>query len=349
MDARASDTATTANDHYAALEAFFKIAQVPSVEPIPVDEKLGRPSVFGDTFEYTVTALTRIKGWRTDISWDLDRNDRVITLTIPDDFRERSDFGGRATRAISPRFMPPEAEPVDGRIKLTDSREMMNERISSARQGTGDGWPEFQYLWDVHPAVDWLSDKVSGVFGRRQAPVARIRGVLQSTEVAFVFNGIVPNLNGQPLVDEWPIVIFSKGRFARVEAISEFLKRTGLGRGELPNVGDTGVDDIRQLIKEAVNQAQNYVHAVRGRYQNDMDDELLVLGGRLEDLRAKHRRKIADLFDHLEDSSLHQRRRKQREDKIEETFAAWWNWIDKTRQTPNDPNPYVRLVAVFRG
>jgi superfamily II DNA or RNA helicase len=349
MDARASDTATTANDHYAALEAFFKIAQEPPTETVATDEQVGRPSVFTDTFEYAVTALTRIKSWRTDISWDLDRDDRVITLTIPDDFRERSDFGGRATRAISPRFMPPEAEPAEGRIKLTDSREIMNERISSARQGTGDGWPEFQYLWDVHPAVDWLSNKVSGVFGRRQAPVARIRGVLPSTEVAFVFNGIVPNLNGQPLVDEWPVVVFSKGGFARVETISEFLKRTGLGGGELPNVGDTGVDDIRPLIKEAVNQAQNFVHEVRGRFQRDMDGELLLIDERLETLRAKHRRKIADMFDHLENSSLHQGRRKQREDKVEETFAAWWSWIDKTRQTPNDPNPYVRLVAVFKG
>jgi superfamily II DNA or RNA helicase len=349
MDARAADTSTSANDHYAALEAFFKIVQAPSAEPAVSEEQAARPSVFPDTFEYTVTALTRIKSWRPDISWDLDRDDRVITLTIPDDFRERSDFGGRAARAISPRFMPPEAVPVEGRIKLTDSRDIMNARIRSARQGTGDGWPEFQYLWDVHPAVDWLSDKVSGVFGRRQAPVARIRGVLPSTEVAFVFNGIVPNLKGQPLVDEWPVVIFSKGRFARVEAIPEFLKRTVLGKGELPNVGDTAVDDIRPMIKEAVDQAQNFVHAVRGRFQSDMDGELLVLGDRLDTLRAKHQRKVADLFNQLQDNSIQKARRKQREDKIEETFSAWWDWIEKTRETPTDPNPYVRLVAVFRG
>ena len=106
---------------------------------------------------------------------------------------------------------------------------------------------------------------------------------------------------------------------------------------------------IRPMIKEAVDQAQNFVHADRGRFQSDMDGELLLLGDRLDALRAKHQRKLADLFDHLEGNSIQKARRKQREDKIEETFAAWWDWIEKTRETPTDPNPYVRLVAVFRG
>jgi len=103
------------------------------------------------------------------------------------------------------------------------------------------------------------------------------------------------------------------------------------------------------MIKEAVDQAQNFVHADRGRFQSDMDGELLLLGDRLDALRAKHQRKLADLFDHLEGNSIQKARRKQREDKIEETFAAWWDWIEKTRETPTDPNPSVRLVAVFRG
>jgi superfamily II DNA or RNA helicase len=349
MDDRAAETASSAVDHYAALEAFFEAAQTAPAAPAGVTEKTSRPSVFEDTFAYAVTALTRVKAWKPDIHFDVDRKDRVVTLSIPDDFRERSDFGAQATRTVDPRFMPPEAEPAEGRIKLTDNRQLMSERIRAARQGTGHGWPHFQYLWDVHPAIDWLSDKISGVFGRRQAPVARIAGILQKDEVAFVFNGIVPNLKGQPLVDEWPVVVFSKSRFVRVETIRDLLNRTGIGQIELPNVGATQVDDLRPLVAEAVNRAQTFVHETRRSFQKDMDGELLLLDERLEALRTKHRRRIADLFDHLGDSALHQGRRKQRETKIEETFDAWWDWIKKTRETPNDPNPYVRLVAVFRG
>ena len=263
MDNRAAETASSAVDHYAVLEAFFKAAQTTPAARADMPDKAGRQSVFEDTFAYAVTALTRVKTWKPDIHFDVDRKDRVITLSIPDDFRERSDFGGRSTRTVDARFMPPEAEPAEGRIKLTDNRQLMSERIRAARQGTGRGWPDFQYLWDVHPAIDWLSDKISGVFGRRQAPVVRIAGILQKEEVAFVFNGIVPNLKGQPLVDEWPVVVFSKSRFVRVETIRDFLNRTGIGRTELPNVGATQVDDLRPLVAEAVNQAQTFIHETR--------------------------------------------------------------------------------------
>ncbi len=346
---RAAEIASSAVDHYAALEAFFEAAQTTPAAPASATAKARRPSVFEDTFEYAVTALTRVKVWKPDIHFAVDRKDRVVTLNIPEDFRERSDFGGQAKRTIDARFMPPEAEPAEGKIKLTDNRQLMSQRIRAARHGAGHGWPDFQYLWDVHPAVDWLSDKISNVFGRRQAPVARIAGILQKDEVAFVFNGIVPNLKGQPLVDEWPVVVFSKRQLVRVETIHELLKRTGIGKSDLPNVGATQVDDLRPFVGEAVNQAQTFVYETRRRFQKAMDGELLLLGERLDALRAKHRRRIADLFDHLGDSALHQGRRKQRETKIEETFDAWWDWIKKTRETPNDPNPYVRLVAVFRG
>ena len=199
MESRAADTANTGADKYAALEAFFAVAQSPPVQP--TSGRRSRPLVFSDTFTYVATALDRVKAWKPDLKFEIDSKDRVLTMPIPDDFRERSEFGGRAGRQIDARFMPPEAEPSDGIVKLTDNRELMNERIRASRQGTGGGWSDFQYLWDVHPAVEWLSDKVSGVFGRKSAPVARLSGILKRGETAFVFNGIVPNLKGQPLVD----------------------------------------------------------------------------------------------------------------------------------------------------
>src|SRR5262249_6983128 len=194
----------------------------------------------------------------------------------------------------------------------------------------------------------WLSD-VSGVFGRKRAPVAQLARVLKPGEAAFVFNGVVPNLKGQPLVDEWPVVVFSKHHFARVETIQDFLSRTGIGTIDSPNLGTTSLDHLHDLLEDAVSRAQTFVHETRKRFQSAMDDDLLRLDERLRRLRARHGRTIASLFDHLDHSALHQSRRKRQEARIEETFAAWWDWIEKTRQTADDPNPYVRLVAVFRG
>jgi superfamily II DNA or RNA helicase len=348
MDARADASDATGGDAYAALEAFFEIAQ-PEAPAVPAEREAGRPSVFETTFDFTTAALERVKAWKHDLEYEVDRTDRVITLPIPDDFRERSDYGGRAARAVDARFMPPEAEPQDGRVRLTDNRSLMNDRIVASRQGAGGGWPEFQYLWDVHPAVDWLADKISGVFGRQNAPVARLVGVLEPKQTAFVFNGVVPNLKGQPLVDEWPVVLFSGSEFVGIETVREFLARAGLGRSEIPNTGATRLDDVQKLVEEAVNRAQTYVHEARKRFQNELDGELLAIDERLEKLRAQHRQAIKDLFGRLEDNAIQRSKKARQEEKVEQIFASWWDWIKKTRETPNDPNPYVRLVAVFRG
>ena len=192
MDARASNTALTDDEQFAALEAFFEHAQPSTPSAAVAAEK--RPTAFVDSFSFTVSALNRIKRSKPALRFEVDQADRVVTLNLPDDFRERTPMGGVAS-ALQPRFMPPEAAPDDGRIRLTDNRGIMNDRIRKSRQGTEGGWPQFQYLWDVHPIVDWLADKVSEVFGRGSAPVARLKG-LKADEAAFVFNGVVPESQG---------------------------------------------------------------------------------------------------------------------------------------------------------
>jgi superfamily II DNA or RNA helicase len=348
MDERARQTDMTEGERFAALEDFFLAAQ----ESVDItagqgDGAEGRPSAFGSSFDFTVAALRRVQQLNSGVQFTV--KERVITLDIPDDFRERTAFGAATLRAIQPRFMPPEAEPDDGRIRLTDDRQTMSESIRRSRQGTEDGWPQFQYLWDVHPVVDWLADKVSGVFGRGKAPVALVRGHLKSDEVAFVFNGMVPNLKGHPLVDEWPVVLFRSKRFHAVEPAAAFLDRIGLGYRDIPNVGDARSDDIVGLIEEAVGRAQTFVHEARKKFDYTMSDELLRLAEKRDQLLDRHRRRIADLFDKADDRAAVRNRREREERRLEDEFDQWWDWIEKTRQTQDDPNPYVRLVAAFRG
>jgi hypothetical protein len=63
----------------------------------------------------------------------------------------------------------------------------------------------------------------------------------------------------------------------------------------------------------------------------------------------KHQRRIADLFDGRDERAVIRNRREREELRIKQEFKQWWEWIEQTRQTQNDPNPYVRLVAAFRG
>jgi hypothetical protein len=122
-----------------------------------------------------------------------------------------------------------------------------------------------------------------------------------------------------------------------------------VGAGALPNVGDADTDDLVALIEEAVHRAQDSVYEARKRFDDKMSGELLVLADKREALLAKHQRRIADLFDGLDDQAKARTRRDREERRIREEFDQWWDWIKQTRETQNDPNPYVRLVAVFRG
>ena len=189
---------------------------------------------------------------------------------------------------------------------------------------------------------------MSSVFGRGSAPVARLKR-LEPDEAAFVFNGVVPNLKGHPLVDEWPVILFKDGVFQGVEPASAFLARTGVGAGALPNVGDAETDDLVALIEEAVHRAQDSVYEARKRFDDKMTDELLALDEKRQALLAKHQRRIDDLFDGMEDHARARTRRDRERQRVEDEFKQWWDWIEQTRETQNDPNPYVRLVAVFRG
>lgn len=349
MDARAS---ASEEDQFAALEAFLGDAHPETASPAANQGAAAktaetRPTAFATCFDFVSSALERVKKRKSDLTFDVHRGERVITLEIPDEFRERTSMGNVA-RDVQPRFMPAEAAPADGRIRLTDRRDSMNESIRRSRLGPENGWPRLQYLWDVHPIVDWLADRVSGVFGRGSAPVGRLRK-LAKNEAAFVFNGVVPNLKGHPLVDEWPVVLFKDGEFAGVEAAPEFLKRMGVGSAPLPNVGDAETADLEPLIAPAVSRAQDAIRAARNRFARQMDDELLRLSERREALLSKHRRRIDDLFDGMPDHARAKTRRDEARDRVEEEFKQWWDWIAQTRETQNDPNPYVRLVAVFRG
>ena len=185
--------------------------------------------------------------------------------------------------------MPPEAEPEDGRIRLTDRRDLMNDSIRRSRLGTEDGWPRLPVPLGRPPDRGLARGPRVQRVRPRQRSGRRLQR-LEADEAAFVFNGVVPNLKGHPLVDEWPVVLFKDGKFQGVEPAPAFLARVGVGAGPLPNVGDADTDDLVPLIEEAVHRAQDSVVAARKHFDDRMTDELLALDEKRQALLAKHQR-----------------------------------------------------------
>ena len=83
-------------------------------------------------------------------------------------------------------------------------------------------------LWEHHPIVNWVNDKVVAAFGRHEAPVLTLSGCLKAQEVIFIVSGLIPNLKSHPLIHRWFGVRFRGAKFTDTLELTEVLKLTAL-------------------------------------------------------------------------------------------------------------------------
>lgn len=351
LDANAEHkTPTELGDLEALLQEAFEgpdQAQVSDIESIA--ERRDVPCIFPTVFEFSQAALARLKEKQTRLEFAIDDQARVIELQTPEDLRERGDFGVGGKRSVDTRWMPREAVPDDGVIRLTDDPTLIDEQIRASRANDESSWPATQYLWEIHPLVDWLGDKAASLFKRREAPVMRVEGSLASDEVVFLLNGVVPNRKGHAVIDEWVGVRFKGDEFQSVSPLHDLLPGLDLGRRRA-NPGSVQIENLGPLVNMAVERARDHVRSVRNVTQKRIDDELQEQLLRLESLKGRHQQQLRFRFD-LDKGirAAQEAKLEQALAKSEKLFDDYWEWISETRQTADDPNPYVRIVAVFRG
>ena len=81
-----------------------------------------------------------------------------FTLDPPPDLRRRFEY------------LPPELRHgSDWELKLTAKRDLVQDALAKSRQDK-DRWPEWQLLWELHPVMEWLNDRVLAHFRRHEAP-----------------------------------------------------------------------------------------------------------------------------------------------------------------------------------
>jgi superfamily II DNA or RNA helicase len=349
LDANAEHTTQTElGDLEALLEAAFENNDQAQEKTLPVEIR-EVPRIFPTVFDFSSAALTRLKEKAGNVDFEFDEDARVIDLHVPEDFRERGDFGVGSKRSIDTHWMPREAVPTDGILRLTDDPALIEEQILKSRANDETSWPTTQYLWEIHPVVDWLGDKTASLFKRREAPVMRVEDSLAMDEAVFLLNGIVPNLRGNAIIDEWLGISFRAGEFQAVNDMPELLKILDLRRQQ-PNPNTIDTKDLRPLVEIAVERARDHVREVRNATQKLIDDELQDQLLRLEKLKDRHQEQLRFRFD-IEKGlrAAQEAKLEQALTKSEKLFKNYWEWINETRQTVDDPNPYVRLVAVFMG
>ncbi|WP_328344549.1 DEAD/DEAH box helicase [Streptomyces violaceus] len=144
-----------------------------------------------------------------------------LSFATPEDLADRLDV-------LPPGYLRDQG--IAKRMKLTFSRANANESLKRAREDAHSAslWPDAHYVGELHPVVEWLTDKVLVQIGRQQALVLQVDRE-QAPEPVFLTQGVWSNAEGRPTVVGWFAV-------------------DGLGPG---GHAGSGVPRVRHLVREA--------------------------------------------------------------------------------------------------
>ena len=258
-----------------------------------------------------------------------------LDIKITDDMRRRLSA-----------LVPDEALPEGDTLRVSDDKkfcmEMMRESMQNNMAETA--WPKTQYLWPLHPILSWVNDKAGLLYGRGEAPIMGIPGMLDEGELIFVVTGSIPNLKSTPLVDEWFGLLYQNGQYAKTLTMDEVIQKTKISNMSIPNtksIGETEVSTANNLRESVVAEAKTYLEDCYKNYENKISPMLNEELDKLADLETRHKEYYQmTLFDK-------ERKLQEKERSVEVLFDQFADWVTETLTIQN--NPYIRIVTVLMG
>jgi superfamily II DNA or RNA helicase len=296
------------------------------------------PTLFTDDYSFFREAVGYLKSSQP-MQTVFDDNAQTVNFAVPLNMKRELEQRFR--------FLPREIWPESGEFTLSADRAAIMNEIKRTRKEE-DTWPKLQLLWDLHPVMRWLTDKLLAIFGRQQASVLTLSDKLKAGETIFILYGIIPNRKSQPLIASWMGVRFLSGKFDTVLDFKDILARTELGRNKIPNQNKPfDKDRLKKLLSIALAKGEERMHESRREFEAAIDGKLNAQIKELDRLKQKQFIQLElDFADAAPNSrALDKKQQKQRE--IDRIFTECWSWIENSLLT--EDVPYIRVVAVLKG
>jgi len=314
-----------------------------------------RAAIYPTTFDFAAAALQRLAppgGAVLAQPPSIDRSQRTIRFPLPDALRSTDSFGYARTGDVDDRYMPVEAVPPGDVIELTDRREVIDSALAQARLEESP-WPRVQYLWDVHPVVRWLAERAQTLFARQSAPLCRLSGRLEPGEVVIIAHANICTSAGRLLRDIRSAVVVRRDQFDRIETLSQFIHRTGFN-GDVPNQNNADPSALGRAIPIAVDAMQWRVRDIRKELEREIAQDCLRRTEALGGWRMRHEEHLDRVAPPAPDdgalASLRARRRRERRiADLNTLFEDAARAVGEAAQIPDEPNPYIRIEAIFQG
>ncbi|MFF4312418.1 DEAD/DEAH box helicase [Streptomyces sp. NPDC001507] len=152
------------------------------------------PRLFASAREFLDEALREVypdAHDRLDLSADPETG--LLSFVPPSDLVHR-------LKALPPDYVREQG--LRDRLKVTFSRRLADHSLTRARASATSSWPDISLLTDLHPVMEWLTDKVLVRLDRQEAPVL----TADVSRPTYLVQGIYSNALGRPTVVKWMAV-----------------------------------------------------------------------------------------------------------------------------------------------
>jgi ERCC4-related helicase len=241
------------------------VGAVPEHRELP---KANILSAFASTADYFDEALRQVCRPNPEDQLSLRRDDDgTIAFEPPADLLYRLKSLPKSY-LDEQRILPTRTEP--GRMRLTFSKPLAAERLTAARETSTSQWPNVSYVTDIHPVLDWLTDKVLAEIGRHQAPVL----AAAVEEPVFLIQGICSNALGRPTVTEWMAVSGLPGGPSVEQLTPSLLEHFGVGPTMPGRRDPLDLPGMTRLVPAAVDAAADHLSARAKEYRQQIQQLL---------------------------------------------------------------------------
>jgi hypothetical protein len=315
----------------------FLLGETDTEAPTPAEPTLKAelaqfPSLFASDFDYAVTSLQNLAHVPPNLN--INNRDRLIELQFP--------------KELEPRYkrLPKEIRRNEQDLmQLCDRPERIMQEMEKARRQENT-WARVEYLWELHPLMEWLNDRNLFRYGRQEAPAIALSEGLNPQEAVFIFFASFPNQWGAPILTRWVSVCFQKGRYAHIETLATTLERTQLNKQTLPNRGNVNPEPLMALRSVAVEQAKIYLRQERQQFQAQLIPQLDEQLDRLKALQSKHQAQLElDLQGSQQSTTKQEQQRKLKGDRIKRAFTEHRSWVRFSMTM--EAEPFIKLVTVL--
>jgi hypothetical protein len=233
--------------------------------PLRVVEEL---RLFTDRRDYVLAGLEELADLEP-FRLDTTVNGTDLSFDTPEDLADRLDV-------LPAGYLRDHG--ITRRMKLTFSREDAADSLRRAREEPDSPslWPDAHYVGELHPVLEWITDKVLVQLGRQQAPVIQVDRT-RVPEPVFLTQGVWSNQDGRPTVVAWLAVdrLDRAGEEPRVRELTRpLLAELGL-RPDMPDhfaQGDPVA--LRQYVPVAVAATRRQMELRRAEAEEHIDRPL---------------------------------------------------------------------------